>query len=42
MVMALLLVVRVWLPPTFSGIDPERRIAETYQVGKEKVTMNGH
>jgi len=25
MVMALLLVVRVWLPPTFVGIDPERR-----------------
>ena len=24
MVMALLLVVRVWLPPTFDGIDPER------------------
>jgi hypothetical protein len=23
--MALLLVVRVWLPPTFVGIDPERR-----------------
>ncbi len=28
MVMAMLLVVRVWLPPTFNGIDPERRIAE--------------
>ncbi len=27
-VMAMLLVVRVWLPPTFNGIDPERRIAE--------------
>ncbi len=27
MVMALLLVVRVWLPPTFKGIDPERRIS---------------
>jgi uncharacterized membrane protein (DUF373 family) len=25
MVMALLLVVRVWLPPTFDGIDPEHR-----------------
>ena len=24
-VMALLLVVRVWLPPTFNGIDPEHR-----------------
>ena len=41
-VMALLLVVRVWLPPTFSGVDPERRIAETYQVNQEKITMNGH
>jgi uncharacterized membrane protein (DUF373 family) len=27
LVMAILLVVRVWLPPTFNGIDPERRIA---------------
>lgn len=25
-VMAALLVVRVWLPPTFSGIDPEKRL----------------
>ncbi|HEY9651351.1 MAG TPA: phosphate-starvation-inducible PsiE family protein [Coleofasciculaceae cyanobacterium] len=27
LVMATLLVVRVWLPPTFSGIDPEKRLA---------------
>jgi uncharacterized membrane protein (DUF373 family) len=27
MVMALLLIVRIWLPPTFEGIDPEERIA---------------
>ncbi len=27
LVMAVLLVVRVWLPPTFSGIDPERQIS---------------
>lgn len=26
LVMATLLVVRVWLPPTFSGIDPEKRL----------------
>ncbi|HEY9621247.1 MAG TPA: phosphate-starvation-inducible PsiE family protein [Crinalium sp.] len=26
-VMGVLLVVRVWLPPTFEGIDPEKRIA---------------
>ncbi|HAZ46847.1 MAG TPA: hypothetical protein DDW76_04505 [Cyanobacteria bacterium UBA11369] len=30
-VMAMLLVVRVWLPPTFNGIDPERRIAERFK-----------
>lgn len=30
MVLAALLVVRVWLPPTFKGIDPERRYAATY------------
>ena len=41
-VMALLLIVRVWLPPTFSGVNPERRIAENYQVNQEKITMNGH
>jgi len=23
----MLLVIRVWLPPTFEGIDPERRIS---------------
>lgn len=28
LVLALLLIVRVWLPPTFSGIDPERRISQ--------------
>ncbi|MUG99656.1 hypothetical protein F7734_48205 [Scytonema sp. UIC 10036] len=27
LVMAVLLIVRVWLPPTFDGIDPERRVA---------------
>ena len=27
MVMAALLVVRVWLPPTFKGIDPEKRLS---------------
>lgn len=30
-VMAVLLVVRVWLPPTFAGIDPERRLAKRQQ-----------
>ena len=31
LVLAALLVVRVWLPPTFKGIDPEKRYASSYQ-----------
>lgn len=31
MVLAALLVVRVWMPPTFKGIDPEKRYAKAYQ-----------
>lgn len=27
LVLGMLLVIRVWLPPTFEGIDPERRIS---------------
>ena len=33
-VMAVLLIVRAWLPPTFSGIDPEKRISLRHK-GKE-------
>lgn len=28
LVMGALLIVRVWIPPTFSGIDPERRLSK--------------
>lgn len=38
LVLAVLLVVRVWLPPTFEGVDPEQKIAERY---KQK-TANYH
>jgi len=31
LVLAVLLVVRVWIPPTFEGIDPETRIAQAYK-----------
>jgi uncharacterized membrane protein (DUF373 family) len=31
MVMGALLLIRVWLPPTFSGVDPERRIAQSHR-----------
>ena len=35
LVLAVLLVVRVWIPPTFEGIDPETRIAHAYNSQKE-------
>jgi uncharacterized membrane protein (DUF373 family) len=31
MVMALLLIVRIWLPPTFEGIDPEQQVSQRRQ-----------
>jgi len=34
LVLAVLLVVRVWLPPTFEGVDPEQKISKRY---KQKV-----
>lgn len=37
LVLAVLLVVRVWLPPTFEGIDPEQKISERYK----KQAVNG-
>jgi uncharacterized membrane protein (DUF373 family) len=33
LVLAALLVVRVWIPPTFKGVDPEKRYAKTYHHG---------
>ncbi|CAN1212601.1 phosphate-starvation-inducible PsiE family protein [Tumidithrix helvetica PCC 7403] len=35
LVLAVLLVVRVWIPPTFEGIDPETRILQAYNSQKE-------
>ena len=37
LVLAVLLVVRVWLPPTFEGVDPEHEISERY---KQKAANN--
>ncbi|MBE9045920.1 phosphate-starvation-inducible PsiE family protein [Pleurocapsales cyanobacterium LEGE 10410] len=31
LVLAVLLVVRVWLPPTFEGVDPEQKVSEKYK-----------
>jgi len=35
LVLAVLLLVRVWVPPTFEGIDPETRIVQSYNSHKE-------
>jgi uncharacterized membrane protein (DUF373 family) len=32
--MAILMVVRVWIPPTFEGIDPEHQVSNRLKVGK--------
>jgi uncharacterized membrane protein (DUF373 family) len=35
LVLACLLLVRAWIPPTFEGIDPESRIVESYNSHRE-------
>jgi uncharacterized membrane protein (DUF373 family) len=39
LVLAVLLVVRVWLPPTFEGVDPEQQISQRY---KKQVLNSKH
>jgi uncharacterized membrane protein (DUF373 family) len=34
LILGALLVVRVWLPPTFEGVDPERAVSRRYQARK--------
>jgi uncharacterized membrane protein (DUF373 family) len=31
LVMAVLMVVRVWLPPTFEGVDPEKWVSDRHR-----------
>ena len=43
LVLAVLLVVRVWLPPTFEGVDPEQKISQRHKKRAVNVTNgNGH
>ncbi len=43
LVLAVLLVVRVWLPPTFEGVDPEQKISERQKQRAFNLTNeNGH
>ncbi|MBD2079616.1 phosphate-starvation-inducible PsiE family protein [Leptolyngbya sp. FACHB-17] len=41
MALAFLLIVRVWLPPTFKGIDPEKRFSAHHQE-LETISLNGN
>jgi uncharacterized membrane protein (DUF373 family) len=38
--MAILLVVRVWIPPTFQGIDPEQQISARLKVKKSSAILD--
>ncbi|NJM18220.1 MAG: hypothetical protein HC836_26020 [Richelia sp. RM2_1_2] len=44
LVLGVLLILRVWLPPTFNGIDPEQEISKRYKsrVTSELLNTNGH
>ncbi|MBR8831977.1 MAG: hypothetical protein N5P05_001713 [Chroococcopsis gigantea SAG 12.99] len=44
LVLGVLMVIRVWLPPTFEGIDPEQKMSRRYQAqhNKELVTPTRH
>lgn len=44
LVLAVLMVIRVWLPPTFDGIDPEQKVSERHKHRSIKNTTesNGH
>lgn len=36
LVMGALLIIRVWIPPTFSRIDPEKRLTSRYKVASQE------
>lgn len=40
LVMGVLLIIRVWMPPTFSGIDPEKRLSNRDKVSQSRSSDN--
>ncbi len=40
LVLGALLIIRVWLPPTFDGIDPEQRISQRHRQ-RQQIQSNG-
>lgn len=43
-VLGILMMIRVWLPPTFEGIDPEQEVSKRHlqRLIKEELEMNNH
>ncbi len=42
LVLGALLVIRVWLPPTFDGIDPEQMVSERHRARAKEHPTNGY
>ncbi|MBW4554877.1 MAG: phosphate-starvation-inducible PsiE family protein [Trichormus sp. ATA11-4-KO1] len=44
LVLGMLMVLRVWLPPTFEGIDPEHQVSKRYKkrFAQEMAEVNNH
>lgn len=42
LVMGVLLIIRVWIPPTFSGIDPEKRLSTRDKVVSQARSSDNH
>ncbi len=42
LVMGILLIIRVWIPPTFSGIDPEKRLSTREQAIPNESSESTH
>ena len=42
LVMGVLLIIRVWIPPTFKGIDPEKRLSTRDKVVSQNPSSDNH
>ncbi|MEX0270926.1 phosphate-starvation-inducible PsiE family protein [Leptolyngbyaceae cyanobacterium UHCC 1019] len=42
LVLGALLIIRVWLPPTFEGVDPEKRLSRRRRLSREGGTGENH
>lgn len=42
LVLGVLMVVRVWLPPTFEGIDPEQQVSQRHKIRGHKTPLESN